>query len=450
MKILTQIIIGFLISVLFTLTASSQEYLIDEVSAIIGDETVYLSDVENMVLQQVTMGDRRPTDRIRCEVFEDLMVQLLFLDQARLDSIVISNDDINRMLDERLNDFVLRAGSEENLEEYFNKSMVEIRRDLRPMMKNQRLASQVQSNLAMDITITPEEVRRFYESIPADSLPLIPARVKISLIQIDPPGLEQSKLETRQRLLDLRRRIIERESFRALAVLYSEDEESASNGGEIGFQVRANLDKAYADEAFSLKKNQVSKVVESEYGFHIIELIERRGDMVNTRHILIKPKIKPEQAIEAKNKLDSIADLIRSDSLSFREAAYMFSTHKDSRMNGGVYVTPDTRESLIEIDRLPQQMYMVVRDMKINEISEGFQMKDQMGNTVFRIIKLNKQTEPHIVNLNDDYNYLKELALANKRSGIYQDWVRKKMEMTYIRISDKFKTCKFRNEGWLK
>lgn len=450
MKILTQIITALIISVLFTLTASSQEYLIDEVSAIVGDETVYLSDVENMVLQQVTMGDRRPMEKIRCEVFEDLMVQLLFLDQARLDSIVISDDEINRMVDERLNDFVLRAGSEENLEKYFKKSMVEIRRDLRPMMRNQRLASQVQTNLAMDIRITPEEVRRFYESIPPDSLPLIPARVEISLIQIDPPGLAESKLETRQRLLNLRRRIIEGESFRALAVLYSEDEASASNGGEIGFQVRGNLDKAYADEAFSLKKNQVSKVIESEFGFHIIELIERRGDMVNTRHILIKPKIKPEQAIEAKNRLDSIANLIRSDSLSFKEAAYRFSTHKDSRMNGGLYVTPDTRESLIEIDRLPQQIYMVVRDMKINEISEGFQMKDQMGNTVFRIIKLNKQTEPHVANLNDDYNYLKELALVNKRSGIYQDWIQEKMEMTYIRISDRFKTCKFRNEGWLE
>ena len=449
MKILNRIIISLFTFVLFTFTASSQ-YLIDEVSAIVGDETVFLSDIENMVLQQVTMGDRRSVERIRCEVFEDLMVQLLFLDQARIDSIDISGDDINRMLDERLNDFVLRAGSEENLEQYFKKSMVEIRRDLRPMMENQQLAAQVQNNLAMDITITPEEVKRFYESVPADSLPLMPARVEISIIQIDPPGLEESKLETRQQLLNLRRRIIEGESFRALAVLYSEDEQSAANGGEIGLQGRGNLDKAYADEASSLKKNQVSKVIESEYGFHIIELIERRGDMVNTRHILIKPKIMPEQTIEAKNRLDSIADLIRSDSLSFRNAAFMFSNHRDSRMNGGVYVTLDTRESLIEIDRLPQEMYMIVRDMNINEISEGFQMKDEMGNAVFRIIKLNKQTEPHVINLKDDYKYLQELALSNKRAGIYQDWVQKKMEMTYIRISDRFKTCKFRNEGWLK
>ncbi|MBN1387431.1 MAG: peptidylprolyl isomerase [Bacteroidales bacterium] len=449
MKILNRIIISLFTFVLVTTTSNSQ-YIIDEVSAIVGDETVFLSDVENMVLQQITMGDNRPIERIRCEVFEDLMVQLLFLDQARLDSIEISSDDINRMLDERLNDFVLRAGSEENLEGYFRKSMVEIRRDLRPMMENQQLAAQVQNNLAMDITITPEEVKGYYESIPPENIPLVPAHVEISIIQINPPGLEQSKLETRQQLLNLRRRIIEGESFRALAVLYSEDEQSAANGGEIGFQVRGNLDRVYADEAFSLKENQVSKVIESEFGFHIIELIERKGDMVNTRHILIKPKIKPEQAIEAKNRLDSIADLIRSDSLSFKNAALMYSTHRDSRMNGGVYVTSDTRESLIEIDRLQREMYLIVRDMNINEISDGFQMKDETGNTVFRIIKLNKQTEPHVANLKEDYNYLQELALANKRAGVYQDWIKEKMEMTYIKISDKFRTCNFRNKGWLK
>jgi len=449
MKIINSIFISLLIFVLFSGSASSQ-YLIDELSATVGDETVFLSDVENMVLQQITMGDRRPEETIRCEVYEDLLVQLLFLDQARIDSIEISGDNINRMLDERLNDFVMRAGSQENLEEYFKKSMVEIRRDLRPMMENQQLAAQVQNNLAMGITITPEEVKKFYESVPADSLPLMPAHVEISIIQIDPPGLEQSKLETRQQLLDLRRRIVEGESFRALAVLYSEDEASAATGGEIGFQVRANFTKAYADEAFSLKKNQVSKVIESEFGFHIIELIERRGDMINTRHILIRPKISPEQSIEAKNRLDSIADLIRLDSLTFREAAFRFSTHRDSRMNGGLYVTPDTRESMIEIDRLPQEMYLMVRDMNINEISEGFRMQDERGNTVFRIIKLNKQTEPHEANLKNDYNYLQELALANKRAGIYQEWIQEKMEMTYIRISDRFKTCKFRNKGWLK
>jgi len=449
MKILKKLLVSTFIFTLFSLTAFPQQ-LIDEVSAIVGNETVFLSDVENMVLQQVTMGDRRGVESIRCEVFEDLLVQLLFLDQARIDSVQISQDNISRMIDDRLNDFIRTAGSEENLEEYFKKSIIEIRRDLRPMMEKQQLAAQVQNNLAMDISITPREVRDFYHSIPADSLPLMPARVELSIIQIEPPGMEQSRLEARQQLLNLRRRIIEGESFRALAVLYSEDEESAARGGEIGFQMRSDLDKSYADEAFGLKKNQVSKVIESEYGFHIIELIERRGDMVNTRHILIKPRVNAAQAVEAKNRLDSIANLIRSDSLSFSEAALQFSSHKDSRINGGVYVTPDSRESMIEIDRLPREMYIVVRDMKINEISEGFRMTDEKSKTVFRIIKLNKQTEPHAANLEDDYSYIHELALGNKRAGIYQDWISNKMEMTYIRISDRFRTCRFANEGWLK
>lgn len=449
MKIRNHILSSILIFVLFSLTGNSQQ-LIDEVSAIVGDETVFLSDVENMVLQQAAMGDNRSEEQIRCEVFEDLLIQLLFLDQARLDSIEISNDQINRMLDERLNDFVMSAGSEENLEKYFKKSMVEIKRDLRPMMENQQLAGQVQENLAIDISITPNEVKNYYESIPQDSLPLIPARVEISLIQIDPPGLEESKIETRQKLLNLRRRIIEGESFRALAVIYSEDESTATKGGEMGFQTKANLDKVYADEAFSLKKNQVSKVIESQYGFHIIELIERRGDMVNTRHILIKPRITAAQATEAKNRLDSIANLIRNDSLTFEQAAIRFSTHRSSRTNGGVYVTEDTRESMIEIEKLPRQMYMTVRDMNVSEISEGFRMEDESGNTIFRIIKLNRQTEPHVANLRDDYSYLQQLALSNKRNSIYRDWIDEKMEITYIKISDRFKECNFNNKGWLK
>lgn len=449
MKLFNRILISIIVTVLSTSFSYSQ-HLIDEVSAIVGNETVFLSDVENMVIQQAAMGDNRPVEKIRCEVFEDLLIQLLFLDQARIDSIEISNDQINRMLDERLNEFVMRAGSEENLERYFKKSMVEIRRDLRPMMEDQQLANQVQTNLAADITITPKEVEAFYRSVPQDSLPLIPAKAELSLIQIDPPGLEESKLKTRQELLNLRKRILEGESFRALAVLYSEDEQSAAKGGEIGFQIRGNLDKAYADEAFSLKKNQVSNVVESEFGFHIIELIERRGDMINTRHILIKPKVTPRQAVEAKNRLDSIANLIRTDSLTFEEAAYRFSTHEDSRINGGKYVSFNTRERLLEIDKLPREMYMVVRDLNLKEISDGFQMKDRKGNTVFRIIRLDRQTKPHKANLKDDYSYIHQLALSNKQAGVYQEWIINKMENTYIDISKKFRTCNFKNKGWLK
>ncbi|TFH39265.1 MAG: peptidylprolyl isomerase [Bacteroidia bacterium] len=436
----------FTIGLLYPLSAQ----LIDEISAVVGDETILLSEIESLVLTQRSTGDRTPIDRLRCQVLEDLMVQKLFLDQARLDSIVVTDDDVDRMLDMRLSDFIMRAGSEQNLEQYYNKSMVEIKRDLRKMMRNELLTQEMQRSLAIDLSTTPAEVRRFYNRQRPDSLPLLPARVEISIIQVDPPGNDENKLETRQRLLDLRRRIIEGESFKALAILYSEDEGTASRGGETGFTTRGNLDKAYADEAFSLKKNTVSKVVESQFGFHIIELIERNGDMINTRHILMRPKVKPEQVQKASSKLDSIANLIRNDSITFDRASYFFSSDRDSRLNGGKYVSPDTRENLIEIDKLEPDVYRVVRQLQIGEISDPFKTTDKSGNSVFWIVKLDKQTEPHRANPKDDYSYLEELTLSDKRSGVYMDWIQEKMVVTYIRISDQFKTCKFANEGWLK
>jgi peptidyl-prolyl cis-trans isomerase SurA len=212
---------------------------------------------------------------------------------------------------------------------------------------------------------------------------------------------------------------------------------------------RGSLDKAYADEAFSLKANTVSRVVESQFGFHIIELIERNGDMINTRHILMRPKVKPEQRIEAMNRLDSIADLIRNDSLSFEEASWIFSSDMETKMNGGKYVSSESRENLIEIDKLPPATYQEVRNLQVGEISRPFMTTDSKGNTVFRIVRLDRQTEPHIANLRDDYSFLEDATLMEKRSNIYQKWVEEKMQVTYIRISDRFKTCNFATKGWL-
>ncbi|MCA1756463.1 MAG: peptidylprolyl isomerase [Bacteroidales bacterium] len=429
-------------------TTSRSQQLVDEISAIVGDETILLSEIESLVLTQRSMGDRTPAERLRCEILEDMMVQKLFLDQARIDSIQVTDDDVDRSLNMRLNDFIVRAGSEKNLEEYYNKSMIEIRRDLRKMMKNELLTSQMQQTLAMDIKTSPSEVKKFYNSHNPDSMPLIPAKVELSILQIDPPGNEENKLETRQRLLDLRRRIIEGESFKALAILYSEDEGTAAMGGELGFTTRGSLDKAYADEAFSLKTNIVSRVVESQFGFHIIELIERNGDMINTRHILMRPKVKPEQRIEAMNRLDSIATLIRNDSLTFAQASWKFSSDTETRMNGGKFVSPDSRENLIEIDKLPPATYQEVRNLQVGEISNPFMTTDSKGNTVFRIVRLDRQTEPHIANLKDDYSFLEDATLMQKRSKIYQKWIEEKMQVTYIRISDRFKTCNFATEGW--
>ncbi len=430
-------------------TGSIYSQLIDGVTAIVGDETIFLSELESMVLTQRSMNNRAPIDKLRCELLEDLMIQKLFLDQARIDSIEVTQDEVDRELAGRLNEFVVRAGSEEALEEYYHKSMIEIRRDLRKMMANEILTMTMQRTIASGITSSPAEVRRFYNRIPADSLPLMPAEVEISIIQADPPNMDDNNMEVRQRLLDLRKRIIEGESFKALAILYSEDG-SANNGGELGFKQRMGLDKAYADEAFSLKKNTVSKVVESQFGFHIIEMIDRQGDMINTRHILMRPKVNPQEALEAKLSLDSIADFIRKDSITFDVAARRFSSHKDSRMNGGKYVSPQSRSEMLIIDNLPPDTYKIVRDLNVGEISDAFETTDLETKTVFRIVRLDSQTTPHKANLKDDFNYLQELTLNNKRAEKYQNWILDKMGATYVKISEEFKACKFSNEGWQK
>lgn len=426
--------------------------LVESVAGIVGNEAIFLSDIENGVLQQQYSGDKTPVEKLRCAIFEEQLVSKLFLDQARIDSVVVTPAEIEGNLNMRLNQFIARAGSEKALEEYFKRSITEIKADLRNSIKNQQTIDIVQSKIAENITVSPAEVKKFYQKIPKDSLPTIPAKIELSIIQLDPPDNEQNKAEARQKLLDIRSQILAGKSFNALAVLYSEDTESAKRGGEIGYLSRGELEKPYADVAFSLTKNSVSRIVETKYGFHIIQLIDRMGDMVNTRHILVRPRVKPDQEEMALAKLDSIARMIRNDSLSFEKAAMMFSSHKDSRINGGKLVKndPSARTSLFALEELDRNTYFVVRDLKPGEISVPFKTTDENGNTVFRIVKLDNQVPAHIADLKEDYQAIFNAALMEKRTKKFQEWIDNKIEVTYIRISEEFKSCSFVNQKWLK
>ena len=400
----------------------------------------------------VASGDRTPINTLRCRTYESELIGKLFLDQARIDSIEVSSEAIDGQLNLTLNQYIAQVGSEKALEDYFRKSMDEIRSDIRKAMLDQQIIGEVQANIAQDITITPSQVKRYFDRIPKDSLPKIPAQVQISIIQLDPPDNEQNKAEARQRLLDIRSNILGGSSFSVQAIMYSEDEESSKRGGEIGFMARGQLEKPYGDALFGLSKNGISRIVETRYGFHLIQMIDRMGDMINSRHILIKPKVQPEQAARAMNKLDSIADQIRKDSLKFPVAAMMYSTHKDSRINGGKFVKNDPTERVtwFTLEELDKETYMVVRDLKIGEISEPFRTTDDDGNTVFRIVRLDNEIPAHEANLKLDYQPIYNAALLEKRQGVYQDWIKKKIEVTYIKISDEFRSCPFVNEGWLK
>ena len=432
-------------------TLNSQT-LVESVAAIVGNEVIYLSDLEATISDLRRTGNRTPVDELRCNVLQEMLITKLFIDQARIDSIEVTADVIEGEVNMRINDAIRRAGSEEALVGYFNKSMIEIRRDIRKSMLEQEVVREVQSKISENLKMTPSGVKRFFNNIHKDSLPVIPARYELRILQIDPPSNEDNKAEARQKLLDLRSQILEGKSFRTLAILYSEDTESAKNGGEIGYMTRGELDKEYANAAFSLTPNTVSRIVESKFGFHIIQLIDRKGELVNTRHILIRPQVKPDQSAKAFAKLDSLANLIRKDSLKFEDAALRFSTHKDSRINGGKLVSPNPsdRVSWLTLEELNTEMYRKVRDLKIGEISDPFRTTDDDNNPVFRIVKIENEIPAHKANLKDDYQILYEAALMDKRQDMYEKWIKNKLEITYIKISEEYKSCDFLQKGWIK
>ncbi len=452
MKRLIVLLLIILTTALGRVALINAQPLVESIAAVAGNEVIYLSDLEATVTDLRRTGNKTPQDELRCKVFQEMLISKLFVDQARIDSIEVTDDAIEGELNMRINDAIRRAGSQEALEEYFKKSILEIRRDIRRTMIEQEVVREVQSKISENLTMTPSGVKRFYSNINKDSLPIIPAKYQLRLIQLDPPSNEDNKAEARQRLLDLRSQILEGKSFSVLARLYSEDKESAKNGGEIGYLTRGELDKEYANAAFSLTKNTVSKVIESKFGFHLIQLIDRKGDMVNTRHILIRPQVKPNQAEQAMTKLDSIADLIRRDSMTFEEAALRFSTHKDSRINGGKMVNPNPsdRVTWLSLEELNTEMYMNVRDLKLGEISKPFKTTDDNNNPVFRIVKLDAEIPAHKANIKDDYQVLYDAALMEKRQKMYDDWITKKVDITYIKISEEYKSCDFLQKGWLK
>jgi peptidyl-prolyl cis-trans isomerase SurA len=452
MKKITVIGLMILTGLALVLQSAHSQKLVESVAAIVGNEVVYLSEVEEAVTEYRRSGDRSPLDDLRCRIFQEQLISKLFLDQARIDSIEITEDAVEGDVNMRINNVIREAGSEKALEAYFKKSMVEIRRDIRKMLVQQQVVSEVQSKITENLSVTPNDVKRYFANIPKDSLPVVPAKVQISIIQLDPPENDANKAEARQKLLNIRAEILAGKSFSVQAILNSEDPGTATNGGEVGFKLRGELEKPYADAAWSLSKNMVSKIVESKYGFHLIQLIERKGELANTRHILIRPKVKPDQAEKAISRLDSLVNLIRKDSLKFEDVAIAFSSHLDSRINGGKFVStnPGERTNWLSLDELNKDLYAKVRELEVGEISEPFMTEDEIGNIVFRVVRLDDEIPAHRANLKDDYQFIYNAASMFERQEAYSKWIDKKLETTYIRISDEFRSCNFLEQGWLQ
>ncbi|MBN1180787.1 MAG: peptidylprolyl isomerase [Bacteroidales bacterium] len=431
----------FLLLTIFVIpTIYGQKKVVDQLVAIVGDNVILQSDIENQYLQLLAQGYKSTGD-IKCEIFDELMVQKLFLNQAELDSITVSEATVELQLDQRLNYFIRQIGSLEKLEAYFNKTKLEIKEDFRDIIREQLITQQVQSSILGNVTVTPSDVRKYFNSLSKDSLPFINSTVQIRQIVFYPPFNEEAIFEVKERLLDLRKRIIDGESFAALAVLYSEDKETSSKGGEKGYMSKAELPNEYAKVAFGLKKGGISKIVTSEMGYHIIQLIDRQDDRINTRHILMKPKLSPEAIEKTLSRLDSISNLIKTDSITFEMAAKYLSRDEDSRLNGGLVINPITGSSRFHMDDFSPQDYYIIKNLKVGEISEPFESKDKNGNTIFKIITLVSQSEPHVANLKEDYNIIQGMAEEHYRQKALEKWIAEKKKTIFIKIDDSFSNC---------
>lgn len=437
--------------ILLTFGLSAQDQLIaDRVIANVGDKIILQSDIENQVIQLKAQGYQGRGD-IKCEVFEEMLVQKLLLIQAELDSIEIGMNQVEGELENRLNYFIRQIGSQEKLEEFYNKSIIEIKEDFRPLIREQILTQTMQRNLVSGVKVSPKEVEAFYKKLPKDSIPMVNTHYQINQIAVYPPEDKISRAEAREKLLNIRERIINGERFSTLAVLYSEDPGSARRGGELGFRTRDELDPEFAKAAFRLTDDGgVSRIVESEYGFHIIQLISKQGNQVNVRHILITPKVDIQQKIIAKNKLDSIANLIRNDSITFTNAALRFSEDEQSRLNDGLMVNPMNSSTRFDLEELPKAEYNIVKDLEKGEISEPFETIDDKGKSIFKIIKIAKKIDAHKANLKEDYEMIEEIAVMQKQQQNFEEWLEESKKKTYIHIDDSFINCKFLENGWIK
>jgi peptidyl-prolyl cis-trans isomerase SurA len=438
----------FLFTCCFGTALSAQNGLIDKVAAVIGGEMILYSDVESEVMMMRVQGVVSDKN-IRCEVFENMLLQKLLLAQARIDSLQADDATVEEQIERRLRMIMTQLGGEKATEEYFKKPVFKLKQDWQEPVREQILTQLMQMKLMKDAPISPADVERFYKSTPKDSLPVIPDQYLIRQIVINPPAGD-AKFEVREQLLALRERITNGEKFSTLAVLYSEDP-SARRGGELGLMSAQDFVPAFADVALSLKPGQVSQIVETEYGFHIIQLISKEGnDMFNCRHILLKPKYDSDKRQVSFNKLDSIAGLVRKDSMTFAVAAQRFSKDAATNLNGGLVVNENTLSPYFEKDMLNPSDYAVLRNMKPGDISQPFEAVDKKGNTQYKIIQLEKLIPSHTANITDDYTVIQHIAKQGRRTEDLNKWIKQKQTYTYIRIDPMFGDCTFQREGWIK
>ncbi|MBR6180491.1 MAG: peptidylprolyl isomerase [Prevotella sp.] len=428
--------------------------IIDEVVWVVGDEPILKSDIEALRLQAAAEGvtwDGNPD----CVIPEQIAVQKLFLHQAAIDSIEVTESEITQSIDDQIDYWIqLADGSREKLEEYRKMTITQMRQSMHDEFKNRELIQKMKMHLVQDIKVSPAEVRRYFKDLPEDSIPMVPTTVEVQIITRQPKVKVEEVNRVKDQLREFTDRVNKGETtFATLARLYSEDG-SARQGGEIGYTPKAVLDPTFAAVAFNLTDpNKISKIVESEFGYHIIQLIDKRGERINVRHILLKPRIDREDIEDASHRLDSLANDIREGKFTFDEAATYVSDDKDTKSNHGLMANTTeerTRTSKFRMQDLPTEVARAVEKLQVGEISEPFEMVNSRGKTVVAIIKLKSRVESHRASISEDFQILKDVVLAKRREEFINDWVASKIKTTYVRMNERYKDCQYQYQGWVK
>lgn len=422
----------------------AQPQSIDKIIAIVGDKAILLSEVESQAMQMEQQATSKDSN-LRCNVLEDIIIQKLLLNQAEKDSVVVSDAQVDGELSKKIRYFVGQIGSIEKLEAYLGKSIVQIKDDFRERIRDQLVVQQMQGKIAGDVKVSPAEVRAYFESIPPDSIPFIESEIQVAQILKKPPINQSERERVRKELQDIRQKIVDGRSFASMAAFYSEDVVSAAKGGELGFVGRGDLVPEFEAAAFALKGKDISDIIETMYGFHIIQLIERRGETINVRHILISPKASANDLEFARIKLDSISEVIRLGRMSFEDAALKFSDDADTKNNGGLLINPGSGSTWFEVSQMDQSLFFVVDKMKIGELSDPVPVRMGEKKESYRIVSLKARTEPHRANLKQDYQRILLAAENEKKEKLVRDWIERKRQSFFIKIDPEFSDCPFKN-----
>ncbi|MBR1766464.1 MAG: peptidylprolyl isomerase [Bacteroidales bacterium] len=427
--------------------AASSGTLVDGVAAVVGKNIVKYSDIDRTYAQMRLRSGAGNAEATRCAILENLVLSQLLIHKGEVDSVEVSDAEVNQYLQRFLDNDMQQYGSREALREATGFSYDELKEQYERMIRNSLLSRSVEYQITEGVKVTPAEVTEFFNNLPADSLPMMSERYELSEIVIEPVVSEEERDRVRTELGTLRERVVNGESFSMLAALYSQDPGTARKGGETGFFARGKMVQEFESAAFALKPGEVSPIIETQFGFHIIQLIERRGNTVNVRHILISPKVSPEDLLQARMKLDSLATEIRSGNLSFEDAAKRYSTAANAKQGGFVTNSVDG-SSRFDADAVKQSYYSVgIPGMDVGQISNATAFKTEDNHDAYRIVRLNRKYPSHRANLVDDYDNIYNAALADAKQKRMLEWARRQAARTYIRLADEFKNCTFENLG---